>query len=86
MAEMIGTAVDLIDLNQASTVFKMQIFKSGKKVYTKSDYDFNVYEMNVYRMYSNLNEQREVVLKEIHESGSVYGIRPGRHQKQKSDH
>lgn len=81
LASMIGVDVDLIDLNTASTVFRAQIFGKGKLLYAKSDYEFNVYEMKVFRMYAELNEQRQEVLREIHESGSVYGTRLGRRKK-----
>lgn len=81
LAGILNVSVDLIDLSQASTVFRMQIFKNGRQIYAKNQHDFNVYEMNVFRSYANLNEQREVVLKEVHESGNVYGTRPGYHQK-----
>ena len=75
LASLIKIDVDLIDLMNASTVFKMQIFEKGNSIYTKDFYSFNIYEMTVFRMYLDLNEKRNEVLKEIHESGSVYGTR-----------
>jgi len=75
LADLIGTDVDLVDLSKASTVFKMQIFAKGWPLYVTDSGQFDRYEMLVYRMYADLNEQRKEVLKEIHESGSVYGNR-----------
>jgi len=78
LANITKTSVDLIDLNKASTVFKMQIFNYGIPLYFKDDYQLNSYETNVFRMYVDLEEKRREVLQEIHESGSVYGVRSKR--------
>jgi len=65
--------VDLIDLNEASTVFKMQIFSKGEAVLVKNEHEFRKYEMSVYRLYADLNEKRGEVLAKIYERGRVYG-------------
>ena len=80
LSELTSKSVDLINLSDASTVFKKQIFLNGKPVYIKNEHLFNAYEINVYKMYLDLNEKRREVLKEIHESGNIYGIR-SRHNK-----
>ena len=81
LADITKTSVDLIDLNKASTVFKMQIFGNGEALYVKSNYQLNGYETNVFRMYADLQEKRSEVLQEIHGSGSVYGTRSRRGKK-----
>ena len=80
LADITKTSVDLIDLNVANTVFKMQIFGYGETIYAKNSYQLNSYETNVFRMYADLEEKRREVLQEIHESGSVYGTRSKRNQ------
>jgi len=65
--------VDLIDLNEATTVFKMQIFSKGEAILAKKEHEFKKYEMSVYRLYADLNEKRAEVLTKIHERGRIYG-------------
>ena len=77
LANVLKTDVDLIDLASASTVFKMQIFAKGKKIYARNDYLYSCYEMTVMRMYVDLNEKRVDILNEINTRGNIYGSRPG---------
>lgn len=62
-----------IDLRQASTVMQLQIVHYGKLLYCADENRRMAFEMNVYKMYAKLNEEREVILKTIGESGEIYG-------------
>ncbi|MET3727046.1 putative nucleotidyltransferase [Fictibacillus halophilus] len=72
LATMINKDVDLVDLNHASTVFAAQIIQSGKTIFCKDDKRRMEFEMKTLKMYAKLNEEREIVMKRIEESGSVY--------------
>ena len=65
--------VDLINLKEASTVFKAIIFSSGKILYCKNEYILDNYRMITFSMYARFNEERNVVLNAIYERGYVYG-------------
>ena len=65
--------VDLIDLEEATTVFKAVILSTGEAIHVKDERFLNEYEMRAFSMYLKLNEDRQVILKEIFESGKVYG-------------
>jgi len=73
LADITKTSVDLIDLNTASTVFKMQIFGYGEPLYITNQFEFDEYQMTAMSMYHNLDVERREILQAIIERGSVYG-------------
>ncbi|MBV4427567.1 type VII toxin-antitoxin system MntA family adenylyltransferase antitoxin [Clostridium tyrobutyricum] len=72
LADILGRDVDLIDLNKASTVFKVQIIAKGKCVYCSDDVKKAYFEMYAYKDYAKLNEEREVILNNIKKRGQIY--------------
>jgi uncharacterized protein len=68
----LGRDVDLMDLNQASTVFQAQVIHTGKVVYCTDEQKKAQYELKTLKMYTKLNKERFPILKGIDESGSVY--------------
>ncbi|MBV4425489.1 type VII toxin-antitoxin system MntA family adenylyltransferase antitoxin [Clostridium tyrobutyricum] len=72
LADILGRDVDLIDLNKASTVFKVQIIANGKCVYCSDDVKKAYFEMYAYKDYAKLNEEREVILNNIKKRGQIY--------------
>ena len=72
LAAKLGRDVDLIDLNQASTVFQAQIIHTGKVIYCIDDQKRQQFELKTLKMYKKLNEERFPVLKRIDGSGAVY--------------
>jgi len=72
LAAALNQDVDLIDLNQASTVLQAQIASTGKIIYCTNELKKSQFELKAFKMYAKLNEERYPVLKKIDESGSVY--------------
>ena len=72
LAEKLNRDVDLIDLKQAFTVFKTEIIATGKVIYCQDELQRMKFEMLTYKMYVKLNEERQIILDKIHESGGVY--------------
>lgn len=68
----LGVDVDLIHLNQASTVFQFQITTTAKHLYVKDADLVLQYEALVLSMYQRLHEERKEILNEIIASGRVY--------------
>ncbi|KYC65142.1 nucleotidyltransferase domain-containing protein [Heyndrickxia coagulans] len=58
LADRLNKDVDLIDLNQAPTVFQAQIFATGIVMDMKNENALNVKRMLAYRLYAKLNEER----------------------------
>lgn len=73
IASKLNIDVDLVDLNKASTVFKAQIVGTGKVIYCNDDVKRMYFEMYAFKDYALLNEEREIILRDIRERGSVYG-------------
>lgn len=73
LADIFKRDVDLINLNEASTVFKAKVVGAGKKIYCTNETRRMYFEMRAFKDYAILNEEREVIIKNIKERGSVYG-------------
>lgn len=73
LADQLDREVDLVDLNQASTVFQMQVVSSGKVIYCNNDTRRKLFEMVVFKKYARLNEERRVIIEKVKERGTVYG-------------
>lgn len=72
LASKLNQDVDLIDLNQASTVFQAQVVHTGKVIYCVDEQKKAQYELKTLKMYTKLNEERLPILRNIDESGSIY--------------
>lgn len=73
LAEALEIEVDLVDLKKASTVFKAQVVGTGKTIYCKDDTKRMYFEMQAFKDYAVLNEERSIILDSIKERGNVYG-------------
>ncbi|MDT8860227.1 nucleotidyltransferase domain-containing protein [Alkalihalobacillus sp. MEB130] len=72
LASKLNRDVDLIDLNQASTVFQTQVIHTGHVIYCSNERKKAEFDLKVLKMYAKLNEERLPILKRIEESGSIY--------------
>jgi len=75
LASELNRDVDLVDLKLATTVFQTQIIATGKLIYCTDELLKMKFEMLTLKMYAKLNEERQVVLDKIRESGEVYETR-----------
>lgn len=73
LADQIKIDVDLVNLMDASTVFKAQIYTYGLVIYSADDNFLKEKQMTALSMYARLNEERKGILDKIKESGSIYG-------------
>ncbi|TYR75958.1 nucleotidyltransferase domain-containing protein [Rossellomorea vietnamensis] len=72
LASELNKEVDLIDLNDANTVFQAQVVHTGKVIYCTDVRRKMEFEMKAFKKYAKLNEEREPILRKIKESGAVY--------------
>lgn len=72
LADILKIDIDLVNIEKASTVFKAQIFTTGTVIYSKDETLLKTLQMTALSMYAKLNEEREAILKNINESGSIY--------------
>lgn len=73
IADILDRDVDLIDLKQASTVFKAQVVGKGKIIFCSDENRKTIFQMMAFKEYAMLNEDRAVILESINKRGSVYG-------------
>ncbi|MTI80561.1 MAG: nucleotidyltransferase domain-containing protein [Firmicutes bacterium] len=72
LAELLGRNVDIIDLEEATTVFQMQILSKGKVIYCVNEKKRVHFQILTYKKYARLNEERKHILDKITRRGSVY--------------
>jgi len=65
LADILKREVDLVDLRKASTVFKVQIIKTGKIIYNSDNLRKMYFQMRAMRDYALLNEERLEIINKI---------------------
>ncbi len=73
IASAIDRDVDLIDLIEASTVFRAQVMQNGKLVYHSDKFKCDLFETEALADYLRLNEERKEILEDIKSRGTVFG-------------
>ncbi|GAB6152814.1 type II toxin-antitoxin system antitoxin [Desulfosporosinus burensis] len=68
----VGREVDLVDLRQASTVFKAQIVGFGQVIHSNDPKKLAEFQIRTLKEYALLNEERAEILRNISARGSVY--------------
>ena len=58
------------DIN--TTVFRIQVIAKGEKIYCIDNKRRAYFEMYAFKDYATLNEEREIVLKNIKKRGKIY--------------
>jgi predicted nucleotidyltransferase len=64
--------VDLVDFNKVDTSFQGEIVSTGIAIYARDSLFLEELEMKILSMYLTLEEDREIVFKEILLRGSVF--------------
>jgi predicted nucleotidyltransferase len=72
LADKLGRDVDLVNLETASTVFKAQVIAKGKVILDKTPNRRRIFQMNSFKEYATLNEQRQCILDKIEQRGSIF--------------
>ncbi|MCI8383980.1 MAG: nucleotidyltransferase domain-containing protein [Clostridia bacterium] len=71
--EKIKIDVDLINLDTIGDGFRYEILLNGKILYCKNELAFELYKLNMYREYLELNESRKIIMDEIMKGDSNIG-------------
>lgn len=69
----IGIDVHLINLNTINEDFKYEILISGKTLYCKNEYEFEMYKLKMYSNYLLFSEDRKPIIDKIKNGGTLYG-------------
>lgn len=65
--------IQLIDITEATTVFKAQIIGTGESIYCSNENIKIDFEIRSFKDYVKLNEERQIVLDTIKKDGTIYG-------------
>ena len=65
--------IDLINLDNIGDGFRYEILINGKTLYCKDELKFELYKLEMYREYLDLNESRMSIIERIKNGGSIYG-------------
>ena len=68
------TNLDIADLRRCDTVFVAQVVTSGERVYTGDEQAAQRFEMTALSKYARLNEEREEIISDIKQRGTVFVI------------
>lgn len=62
--------VDLVDLETIGDGFRYEILMNGKTIYCEDELKFELYKLDMYREYLELNESRKAIIDEIKKGDS----------------
>lgn len=71
--DIIKIEVDLIDLNNIGDGFRYEILINGKTIYCEDEFKFELYKLDMYREYLELNESRKNIIEDIKHGGDKNG-------------
>ena len=73
LENIINIEVDLVDLNNIGDGFRYEILINGKTIYWENEMKFELYKLDMYREYLELNESRKKIIEEIKKGGTENG-------------
>ena len=65
--------IDLINLDNIGDGFRYEILINGITLYFKDNVKFELYKLDMYREYLDLNESRKSIIERIKNGGTIYG-------------
>ncbi|MCI9177730.1 MAG: nucleotidyltransferase domain-containing protein [Clostridia bacterium] len=65
--------VDLVDLKKISDSFRYEILMNGKTLYCEDEVQFDLYKLDMFREYLELNESRKSIIERVKNGGTIYG-------------
>lgn len=73
LEENIKNDIDLINLDDINDDFRYEILMNGKTLYCKDELKFELYKLDMYQEYFDLNESRQDIIKRVKNGGKIYG-------------
>lgn len=65
--------IDLINLDEIGDTFRYEILINGKTIYSKDELQFELYKLDMYREFLELNESRQTIINNIKKGEDIYG-------------
>lgn len=73
LEELTNKDIDLINMDQIGDGFRYEILMNGITIYCKDSYKFDMYKLDMFREYLELNESRQDIINNIKNGGTIYG-------------
>ncbi len=73
IGSLVNRHVDLVDLQSASTVMRMQVIQTGQRIFTTDEVACQTFEMVALSMYVRFNEERQGIIEAIQQDKRVFG-------------
>lgn len=65
--------IDLINLDDIGDVFRYEILINGKTLYCEEQLKFELYKLDMYREFLDLNESRKPIIERVKKGETIYG-------------
>ncbi len=62
-------------IDKKSDSFRYEILITGKTLYCEDTFKFEMYKLDMYKEYLELNESRQMIINRIKNGGDIYGKR-----------
>lgn len=73
LEEILKIDVDLVNLDDITDVFRYEILMNGETIYCKDNFKFDMYKLDMFREYLELNESRKDIIERVKNGGTIYG-------------
>lgn len=65
--------IDLVNLDEINDDFRYEILMNGKELYCENKTKFDLYKLDMFREYLDLNESRLSIIDRVKDGGTIYG-------------
>ena len=65
--------IDLVNLDEINDDFRYEILMNGKELYCEDKTKFDLYKIDMFREYIDLNENRLSIMERVKKGGTIYG-------------
>lgn len=65
--------IDLVDLDEINDDFRYEILMNGKELFCEDKTKFDLYKLDMFREYLDLNESRLSIIDRVKNGGTIYG-------------
>ena len=65
--------IDLINLDDIGDIFRYEILINGKTLYCKDEFKFELYKLDMYREFLDLNESIQPIIERVKKGDTIYG-------------
>lgn len=73
LEEKLKKDIDLVNLDEISDSFRYEILMNGEIIYCKDEFQFDLYKLDMFREYLELNESRKSIIERVKNGGTIYG-------------